>query len=152
MSNHIVPEPEYPFKHKLKLQLRFNDVDIFGHVNNSVFLQFFDLGKLRYFEDVLGKDFQNSGLAVVVANINCDFVTPAFMNENLEVHTQCVRIGDKSMTLEQRIVCTDSEVVKCAARTIMVGFDPASLRSAAIPDNIRHEFERYENRTLKLNL
>ena len=40
------------FHHTLPLQLRFNDVDLLGHVNNSVYFAFYDLGKSRYFEAV----------------------------------------------------------------------------------------------------
>ncbi|MDE6301343.1 MAG: acyl-CoA thioesterase [Muribaculaceae bacterium] len=148
MSSQKVPEAENPFRHKIEVQLRFNDVDIFGHVNNSVYLQFFDLGKLRYFETVLGADFQKSGLAVVVANINCDFFSPAFMNEALAVLTQCERIGEKSMILHQRIINLETDEVKCVARTVMVGFDPATLKSAAIPDVLTSQFEHFENRKM----
>lgn len=37
--------------HKLKVQLRFNDIDILGHLNNTVYFSLYDLGKARYMED-----------------------------------------------------------------------------------------------------
>ena len=43
---------EITYKHSLPIQLRFNDVDKFGHVNNTVFFSFYDLGKTEYFTDV----------------------------------------------------------------------------------------------------
>lgn len=147
MSHHT-PAPLPQYNHSVDVQLRFNDVDIFGHVNNSVYLQFFDLGKLRYFEAVLGKDFQKSGLAVVIANINCDFFKPAFMNDELQVRTRCVHIGEKSLVLEQHIVEKNSVEPVCAARTVMVGFDPKTLSSAPIPDDVRRQFEDFEGRPL----
>ena len=36
---------EIAFHHTLPIQLRFNDVDKFGHVNNTVYFSFYDLGK-----------------------------------------------------------------------------------------------------------
>lgn len=36
---------EIVFHHQLPIQLRFNDVDKFGHVNNTVYFSFYDLGK-----------------------------------------------------------------------------------------------------------
>ena len=50
--NPKVPAPVAPFHHSLEAQLRFNDVDIFGHINNSVYLQLLDLAKVRYFEEI----------------------------------------------------------------------------------------------------
>ena len=35
---------EIVFHHALPIQLRFNDVDKFGHVNNTVYFSFYDLG------------------------------------------------------------------------------------------------------------
>ena len=43
-----------PFRHSIPVQLRFNDIDILGHLNNSVYFTLFDLGKTRYFEAVHG--------------------------------------------------------------------------------------------------
>ena len=41
-------EEEIKFNHTLPIQLRFNDVDKFGHVNNTVYFSFYDLGKTEY--------------------------------------------------------------------------------------------------------
>ena len=40
---------EIQFNHTLPIQLRFNDVDKFGHVNNTVYFSFYDLGKTGIF-------------------------------------------------------------------------------------------------------
>ena len=43
---------DFEFHHTLPIQLRFNDVDKFGHVNNTVYFSFYDLGKTDYFASV----------------------------------------------------------------------------------------------------
>ena len=47
--NHHAIEAKYPFRRTTQVQLRFNDIDALGHVNNSVYFQFFDLAKTEYF-------------------------------------------------------------------------------------------------------
>lgn len=147
-NNPRIPAPEHPYRHQLDVQLRFNDIDIFGHVNNSVYLQFFDLGKLRYFEEVLGKDFAKKGPALVIVNINCDFYSPAFLGDSLRVLTAVSHIGDKSIVLEQRVTGASMDDVKCLCRTTMAGFDPHTLKSAPIPDASRRDIEEYEGHKL----
>ena len=44
-----------PFHCELPVQLRFSDLDTLGHVNNSVYLNLFDLGKSIYFEQAAGE-------------------------------------------------------------------------------------------------
>ena len=40
------------FRHVLPIQIRFNDVDKFGHVNNTVYFQFYDTAKTDYIATV----------------------------------------------------------------------------------------------------
>ena len=144
-TNPRIPEPARPYRHVTPIQLRFNDIDMFGHVNNAVYLQFFDLGKLRYFEHVLGKDFAKKGFTAVIVNVSCDFFAPSFLDEQLAVLSTVAHMGEKSITLEQRIINADSGDVKCVGRTVMAGFDPVTLSSAPIPEHFRRLIETYES-------
>ena len=42
------------FRHTMPVQIRFSDVDQFGHMNNSVYFSLYDLAKTTYIKDVLG--------------------------------------------------------------------------------------------------
>ena len=86
-----IPEPKFEFRHHTPVQIRFNDIDMFGHLNNSVYLQFADLAKMRYFMQFMDGKFDPMRLGLVVANINCDFYHPAYVQEKLEsTHSGCV--------------------------------------------------------------
>ncbi len=43
---------EIVFHHTLPIQLRFNNVDKFDHVNNTVYFSFYGLGQTEYFASV----------------------------------------------------------------------------------------------------
>lgn len=146
MAEIRIPQPEFPFRHKLSVQLRFNDADIFGHVNNTVYFQFFDLAKLDYFRQIAGGKLDENEIAMVVANVNCDFLAPAFLDENLEVLTQYTRLGEKSLHLEQRLVNSRSGEIKSICRTVMVGFDARTKTAIAIADHWRQALTAYEQR------
>lgn len=142
-----VPEPKYPFRYRTPVQIRFNDIDMFGHLNNSVYLQFCDLAKMQYFMQFMGGRFNPAELGLVVANINCDFYHPAYIHEDLHVLTAVVAIGESSLTMEQR-VANDAGEVKCIVRTVMVGFDMATASSVPVPDRWRHDISTFEGREL----
>lgn len=133
--NPKVPAPAYPFRHSLEAQLRFNDVDIFGHINNSVYLQLLDLAKVRYFEAVLGAPVDWHDATVVVVNINASFYSPAYFEEPLTVLTSVGKISIHSFILEQRIINPSTGDVKCTAQTVMAGFDPRSASGIPVPGN-----------------
>ena len=92
------------FKHTLPVQLRFNDIDALGHVNNSIYFTFYDLGKARYFEEVKRSPINWNDADLVIANINANFLLPVFMHEKIAVQTATISIGNKSLKVAQRII------------------------------------------------
>lgn len=141
-------ESKYDFSHRLPLQMRFTDIDVFGHVNNNVYLQYFDLGKLEYINASLGSLFDPREKALVIANMNCDFYHPTVYGEEIEVATRVDSIGCHSLTLEQRIVAKATGQVKCTCRTVMVGYDVRHADSMEIPADWHTRISDFEHRTL----
>ena len=137
------------FRHHIPRQMRFNDIDLLGHLNNSVYLTFMDLGKARYFEAVNGGPVDIREMGVVIVNINANFCVPTFFHEEIEVETAAVAIGEKSITLEQRIYALPDRQVKCSCRTVMAGFDIKTNTSMPISDEWVKKFEAYEGRKLQ---
>lgn len=133
----------------IPVQIRFNDVDMFGHVNNAVYLQYLDMGKYAYFRSMMdGGDFGSEPTAPVVANINIDFMSPAHIDDSLSVHTCVSDVGDSSITLQQSIVDAAGEE-KCRARVIMVNVDTRTGRPVTVSDLWRKRFGTEEGKQFK---
>lgn len=144
-----IPQPEYPFKHRLPVQIRFNDIDLLGHVNNAVYSEFFDLGKTRYFRQLMGDDgFDYNAISLVIVHIDMDFCAPTFIEDAVEVLTAVTHIGEKSLVVEQRIVSAgNDDDVKCISRTVLAGYDHRTRTSAPITDDWRRRISTFEGRT-----
>ena len=113
---------EIVFHHTLPIQLRFNDVDKFGHVNNTVYFSFYDLGKTEYFGSVCpGVDWEKIG--IVVVHIEANFVKQIFASDHIAVQTAVSKIGTKSFHLVQQVIDTKTNEVKCVCKSIMVTFN-----------------------------
>ena len=69
----------------MPVQVRFNDVDRFGHVNNTAYFSLYDLGKVEYMHAVLGGGFEQADVVPVVANVNADFIRPIFYGDPIEM-------------------------------------------------------------------
>lgn len=137
-----------PFHHSYPLQIRFNDIDSLGHVNNSVYFTFYDLGKSRYFEAVKNTSIDWRKADVVIANVNADFLSPIYSYEQISVETCCTEIGNRSFRIMQRIINTETGEIKGVCHTIMVGFDVAAGVSAPISDEWKEAICRFENADL----
>ena len=139
---------ELVFKHIMPVQIRFSDVDQFGHMNNSVYFSLYDLAKTAYFKDVMGgQDWSKFG--IVVANINADFIVPVFFEDELYIETAITRIGNKSFELSQRAVNKKNGEVKCVCRTIMVSYDIAAQEPIVLPMSYKEAICRYEGKSME---
>ncbi|MCM1153533.1 MAG: acyl-CoA thioesterase [Muribaculum sp.] len=139
--------PEIPsadsFRHSMEVQLRFNDIDILGHLNNTVYLSLYDLGKARWMEAVKGGDINFQKVESVIANINCSFVKQIKFGERIFVSTRCSHIGRKSFTLDQVLTDHTGEV-RSICRTVMVCYDPASRQTVDVSKEWREAIKNYE--------
>lgn len=125
--------PLNEFYHAIDLQIRFNDIDILGHLNNTVYFSFFDTGKAYFFEKAIGGKIDWQHVETVIANIDCAYMAPIFFGESIEVRTRCKSISDKSFRLQQVIVEKNKGEIKAAAETVMVSFDPSTQKAIEMP-------------------
>lgn len=144
-TNEKVPAPAVKFRHSHPLQTRFNDFDVFGHMNNTAYFSLLDLGKVNYYKAVLGDRFDFLQIAVVIVNINISFFSPAYFNEPLVVLTACEKLSVHSLVLEQRVVNPETGDVKCVARSVMAGFDIKNATGIEIPAEWARAIADFEN-------
>ena len=131
------------FRYQMPAQLRFSDIDKFGHINNSVYFSLFDMCKTRYFIDVLGQHVFDS-LGIVVAHVNADFLAPIFYPDEIVLQTKITHLGTKSFTLQQRAINTRTKEVKCECTTVMVFFDTVHNCSMEMQESFKRKIAEYE--------
>ncbi|MDR2949791.1 MAG: acyl-CoA thioesterase [Prevotella sp.] len=113
---------ERKYKHSMPLQIRFNDVDKFGHVNNAVYMNFYDTAKTNYISTVCPNvDWEKD--AIIVVYIEVFFKAQIYSTDNINVQTAVTGIGTKSFDLNQQVIDTKTNEVKCICRSTMVTYD-----------------------------
>ena len=113
-----------------EIQLRFTDLDPLGHVSNSVYMQYFDMGRMDFFSLISKTSDCPSN---VVASIHIDMIKEIRQGDKVHVETWCSKMGNKSMTVEQHIYAGD--VCATKATLILVGFDNETRSSIALPED-----------------
>ncbi|MGH7564476.1 MAG: acyl-CoA thioesterase, partial [Gemmatimonadota bacterium] len=79
----------------VKIPVRFRDLDPMGHVNNSVYLTYFEVARTAYWQE-LHHDYRYDVLDFVVARSECDYVSAAMLRETIRVEVWLSRIGTSS--------------------------------------------------------
>ena len=122
----------------------FRDLDVFGHVNNAVYLTYIENARIRYLREVLGIESPED-LLVIVAKVHIDFLSRATLGETLDVGTRVSRIGTKSFDMDHEIHGPDGRVV-ARAETTLVTFDYRGDSTMPVPELWRDRIETYEAR------
>ena len=117
------------------IQKRFSDIDPFQHVNNVAQQMYFDVGKVEYYEKVLGADALLGDLRIVTVSTSTSYLGQVRMTDPVRITTTCERIGTKSLTLFQQMLV--GEEVRSESRSVMVVFDFSNQCSRPVPDEWR---------------
>ena len=110
---------------KTAIQLRYSDLDTLGHVSNTVYASYLELGRVEWYREIPGKLMPS-----VVANLNIDFLGEIRFEDKVHVITRCTKVGNKSIHLSQEIYANDRRVT--TAVVVLVGFDPETRKTAPL--------------------
>jgi acyl-CoA thioester hydrolase len=123
-------------------EVTFRDLDVFGHVNNAVYLTYIENARIGYMREVLGVESPED-LLVIVAKVSIDFRSRASLGEVLEIGARVPRIGTKSFDLDHEVRGPDARLVAVASTTL-VTFDYRGDTTMPVPDLWRERIQNYE--------
>lgn len=116
------------------LRVRFSDLDVFRHVNNVQYFEFFQESRIQYLMGLHHKG--QKWMAHVVARTDIDYRRPIhFRRTPYEVHNWISHVGNRSFTISSDIC--DGDEVLATAHVVMVTFDEQTQRSADMPEDQR---------------
>jgi acyl-CoA thioester hydrolase len=126
------------FRHWRRVDLRFADLDVNGHVNNVAFALFSQEGRTRMFADA-GMADGAEGRSWRIVRLLVSFETEIHFPGHVEIGTRLAGIGRSSLRLEQVLLNGG----RAAARTeiVMVQVEDASGRPAEIDAARRQRLE-----------
>ncbi len=115
------------------VQVRFSDVDVYGHTNNVKYFEYFQEARIRLFDALWGDLGSAAGRPpVVVAQTDVDYAVPIlFRAEAYDAWSWISHVGTTSITIEGEIC--DGDTVLSRARVVVVFLDQATGRPAAPP-------------------
>lgn len=118
--------------HSMQIQVRFNDTDALGHVNNAAFAHYAELGRLHFL-----RGFALDPSRLILARLEIDFRRQVSFTDNVRVRTAVERIGTSSIHMTQTIFA--EEAVAADVTSVVVHFDYQAGKAAPIPDQMREK-------------
>ena len=123
-------DPLADFPIVVEVEVRYRDLDTFNHVNNAVYLTYFEQARVAYFAELGWTSRDDS---VVVARAEVNYRRAIVLGQKVRVGCRVARFGNKSYTMEYRVL-SDGEA---AADGITVQAYVAGGRGASLPDELK---------------
>ena len=139
------------FRHHTRVEVRFRDIDAFGHVNNSAFVTYIEQARVRFLIDILAVDVIQS-LPIILASLKVDFRAPILFGQEIEIGTRVDWIGTTSFSVSHDMHArSDDATAKLVAEasTVLVAYDYGTEQPIPVPDAWRTAFTAHEGRSLE---
>jgi acyl-CoA thioester hydrolase len=124
------------FPEKVEIPVRFDDIDVQGHVNNVAVAVLFQEARGRFNQAHVAAWLKN-GRGLVVGSLFIDFAGSMFYPDPVEIQTGVLEIGAKSYVLGQA-ARQQGRIAAFAEATMVV---TENGRAAAMPDELRLALE-----------
>lgn len=131
----------FNFPFRVPITVAFRDLDALGHVNNAVYLTYFEHARIGY-----GLKLMNTAspaaIPFIVAEATVTYLRPAYYGDQLEVGVRVREIGTRSFGMEYGLHRAATNEFVARGRTVQVWFDYAAGRSIPVPASFREAVAR----------
>lgn len=139
------------YKFKAPIPLRFADIDAVGHVNNAVYLTYFEVARFAYWNDVTDWNLRRDG--IIVGRIEVSYLKPITLDDEVYCYVRTTRIGTSSFDMMQLLVraTPHGEEICTVGKTVCISYDYRQNKSVPIPEKERKKMIEYDEPGLITN-
>ena len=137
MSEREPPPTRADYRHFVELQTRWEDNDLYGHVNNVVYYSYFDTVVNRFLIEQGGLRIHSDPVIGVVVDSQCRYFSSIAYPDSLEAGLAVSRLGTRSVVYELAIFRRGESIAVAAGRFVHVFVDRDNQQPVPIPPPIR---------------
>jgi acyl-CoA thioester hydrolase len=118
-------------------RVRFGDLDAMRHLNNVVFLRYFESARIAYIGQLLERNpvHPEGGFGLIFAQCHIDYRSPGQFDEEVAVRVRPTDVGTKSFRLEFDMRAGDRLLAE--GHGVLVGYDYETATTVALPDALK---------------
>jgi len=128
---------------RVPVQIRWRDLDALGHVNNAVFITYFEHARLTYIRELLGPDARVDPQTLlpidfqfILAEVTCRYRSPVTLDDAPVVEAWVSQVGRKSFVFEYRMLDQKTGRRLAEGCSTQVWYDYRAGESRVVPEEI----------------
>lgn len=124
----------------LEIQMRFADIDKMGHVNNAVYLSYFETARLHFLGELLGPNWDWDKNGIILMKNEVEYLRPVILEHKPLIYMRLEHIGNKSFSLNYQIKVNDE--LYCKGISLLVSYDYTTQQTQTIPVEMKEKLLR----------
>jgi len=126
---------DYPVLFSIPVQ--WGEQDLFGHVNNVVYLRWCETARILYLERIgLWEILRTTKIGCIVAQLGCNYLRPVSFPDTVHIGARVTKIGNSSFKMEHAVFSEALGLVADADSTLVV-YDYNVGKSCPMPAEVR---------------
>lgn len=125
------------FARYVSINTRWEDNDVYGHVNNVVYYSFFDTAVNGILVDAGALDLARSDIVGLVVSNSCDYFVSVAFPENIEVGVRVAHIGRTSVRYQLGVFRAGEDDAAAQGAFTHVYVRRATQKPVEIPADVR---------------
>lgn len=127
-----------------QMTTKFQDNDIYGHLNNNIHTQCFDNAVNLYLTQAGGLSMAKDAVIGLIVNSGCDYFKELGWPEHtaLDVGVRVNRLGNSSVQYGAALFAPGDDDAAAQGYFTHVWIDRESRAAVSIPDNLRQAMEK----------
>lgn len=107
---------------RTEIEVRGYELDSFGHVNNSVYLNYLEHARWRMLAEVgiTLDDINRQKQWPVISGINIRYLKPAFLGDQLEIRTRVTEHSRVRFSFEQEIFRGETQIAVATVNSVII--------------------------------
>lgn len=134
------PPPRGAFRHLIETDVRFSDCDLNGHVNNAVYVTYFEFGRTLFIARPEFLAFDDAH-EVILARIEIDYRRELKWPNRIAIGSAVARVGGSSVDIVHAVY--DGPACIATGLAVLVRIDRKTRRGIAWPEAARIAFAGY---------
>lgn len=132
------------YSSQLSIRIDWSEMDVFGHVNNVMFMKYTQASRVNYWEKIgLDGSFSTKGIGPILVSTACQFKKPLFFPGNIVVKAKVDFIKNTSFGISHKIFNDKNEL--CAqAQDVVVTYNFSTNEKVLFPTWLREKIEELE--------
>lgn len=131
------------FRFTISLEVRFRDLDALGHVNNAVYLTYFEIVRTHYWKYLFGlPPAQDWGFVMV--RTECNYRSPALLGETIDIKARISSLKNSSFTFEYCLTESQTGRLIADGLSVQACYDMQLQRTVRISEEMRKRIKDFE--------